>query len=59
MGTEAMTKDEALRRMKECVRSGDPEIAHSNADDILCEFLRDLGHGDLVDIYCDVDKWYA
>ncbi len=54
-----MSKEEALERMKAAVNNGSTEIAHSDADDILCEFLVGLGHADLVEIYLDVEKWYA
>lgn len=37
----------------------DTEIAHSKADDILCEALTLLGHQDLVSAWCRVNKWYA
>lgn len=37
----------------------DPEQAHSLADECLCEILRDLGFGKLVDVYNEIEKWYA
>ena len=48
-----------LREMRECVVGGDEEITHADADEILCEALRMLGHGDLVDEWERVPKWYA
>lgn len=39
--------------------AGDPEWAHAAADDILCEVLRRLGYNKLIDLYEDVEKWYA
>ncbi len=40
-------------------RSNDPEDAHGEADDALCDFLDDLGLGDLADLYDKIPKWYA
>ena len=38
---------------------GDNEIAHCDADDLLCQVLRELGYGEGVDIFEEMDKWYA
>lgn len=54
-----MTKDKALKAIKAAQQSGDTEAAHCEADNALCEFLKHLGHGDLVDEYHEVDKWFA
>lgn len=45
--------------MKECVNNSDIELAHLDADDILCDVLTQLGYKELVDLYKKVDKWYA
>ncbi len=37
----------------------DLEQPHRNADKILCDLLHKLGHGDVVDIYDDIEKWYS
>ena len=37
----------------------DREMAHAEADAVLCKLLRKLGYGDVVDEYHKVDKWYA
>ena len=50
---------EAVEKMKECVNNGDTEVAHLDADDILCDVLTQLGYKELVDIYEKVKKWYA
>lgn len=53
--------DKYLKRMNE-VKQGyadDEEVAHSLADDILCDLLINLGYIELVDAYNDIDKWYA
>lgn len=51
----------AVRRLEEIaqVSEGDPEVAHSVADDILCKLLRRLGHGEVADAYERVERWYA
>jgi hypothetical protein len=54
-----MTKDEIIEQLKVLQRSGDPEIAHDNADFLLCEFLEQLGYEDVVKEYCEIEKWYA
>lgn len=45
--------------MKECVKNGDYETAHIDADDILCDVLKQLGAKELVDEFEKVRKWYA
>jgi hypothetical protein len=37
----------------------DTEIAHENADDILCNFLESLGYDKIVEEYKKIRKWYA
>lgn len=58
-----MTKEQALKELEDC-RTGkgfmDAEGTHSHADDVLCEFLKHLGHNDIVDAWEAVQpKWYA
>lgn len=50
---------EAVEKMKECVNNGDIEVAHLDADNILCDVLTQLGYKELVDLYEKVNKWYA
>lgn len=50
---------EAIEEMKKLVNSGDTEVAHIEADGILCDVLTKLGYKDLVDVYNKVGKWYA
>lgn len=38
---------------------GDWEYLHSEYDAVLCELLRELGYGRVVDIWNDTPKWYA
>ena len=45
--------------MELLIECGDPEYAHSRADELLCELLDSLGYGKIVELYSYVDKWYA
>ena len=40
-------------------REYDEEFAHRDADDIICELLKELGFGDVVEVYDKIPKWYA
>lgn len=37
----------------------DTELAHIEADDILCDFLRKLGYLNIVTAYLSIKKWYS
>jgi len=52
-------KEKIIKELKNEQNNDDTEIAHSNADDLLCEFLISLGHQDVVDEYNKVSKWYS
>jgi len=52
-------EENAIRAMKECIDNGDTEVAHGNADDLLCNLLVELGYKKVIDVYNEVDKWYA
>lgn len=54
-----MDHDLAIIRLKEWQNCRDLEVAHTEADDILCDFLISLGYKDVVDEYRKIDKWYA
>jgi hypothetical protein len=54
-----MTREEAIERLNGLAESRDNEKAHSQADDLLCDLLRTLGYGDVVEAYSKIDKWYA
>lgn len=49
-----------VERMQQC-NTGDWEMDHSNADDLLLEFLRELGYTKLADAWDKNPrvKWYA
>lgn len=54
-----MTREEAIQCLKDEQESGDTEIAHINADDVLCDLLKSIGYGDVVNEYEKIKKWYA
>lgn len=49
------------RKMLECVRAAerDPEAAHADADDLMCEALRAMGFVAGVVLFEEMPKWYA
>jgi hypothetical protein len=51
--------DKYLELFKKRCTSGDIEINHSEADDILCDLLNDLGYTELVNEFKKLEKWYA
>ena len=51
--------DKAVVTLKACQSNDDTEVAHSDADDALCELISALGLSDVVDEYGKVPKWYA
>lgn len=53
--------ESAVVNMKQLVElsSGDPESCHWQADKILCDVLTNLGYTELVEVFYDVEKWYA
>ena len=53
-----MTKEEAIAKLKEANKL-DTECAHYKADEIICKLLNSLGYQEVVEVYNDIDKWYA
>lgn len=49
----------AIKQLKELQSSSDIESIHSQADKILCSYLRSIGEVDLVKEYEKIEKWYA
>jgi len=37
----------------------DPEVFHSEADDLMCWLLTKLGYGEGVEIFENAEKWYS
>lgn len=56
---EASLVDVYTVNMMEIESSGDRALDHLEADNLLCELLRELGYGAVVDEYEKIDKWYA
>jgi len=54
-----MDREEAIAQLKEQQNSGDKEIAHIEADKILCNLLVSLGYADVVEEWDKVGKWYS
>ena len=57
-----ITQEEHDKYIEELVSldsMNDPEIAHSRADNLLCEIVTKLGCADIVDQYNEIYKWYA
>ena len=54
-----MTSKQAIIKLRKKCFTGDTESDHCEADNILCELLRSLGCGDVVDLYKQVDKWFS
>ena len=52
--------DIVARKMSDiAAKPYDLERAHGNADDLLCEVLEACGYGEAVEIFRNMDKWYA
>jgi hypothetical protein len=54
-----MTREEAIQRLTDLNVGGDLEAEHYEADKVLCELLTSLGYGDVVQVWEQIDKWYA
>lgn len=54
-----MEKEEFIKEMVAPQGEGDTEGNHMLADNLLCQFLIQLGHHDLVEEYQKVSKWFA
>jgi hypothetical protein len=54
-----MDREAAIELLKMEQKNGDTEMAHHNADGVLCDLLVKLGYKDVVDKWAKVDKWYA
>ena len=52
-------RQEAIEKLKTLAKDLDVEIAHKEADVVLCQLLFTLGYGDVVDEYHRIYKWYA
>ncbi len=48
-----------IEQLKKLISITDTEMAHADADDLLCQFLKHLGYTEIVDLYNSIDKRYA
>lgn len=48
-----------LEELKKLGNSGDPEVAHVRADNLLCDILEQIGEDEIVKVFHDIKKWYA
>jgi hypothetical protein len=51
--------EDAIKKLEKLTENSDYEVAHIEADDVLCTVLRTMGYNTLVDTYDRVGKWYA
>ena len=56
---DEISPDDALMALRTLKDVSDLEVAHAQADDILCALLRRLGHTSIVEAWDEVGKWYA
>lgn len=54
-----MTPEELKKEMEIIAEENDQEVRHVMADSALCHALEELGYGEAVKIFDDMDKWYA
>lgn len=54
-----MTKEELKAELRDLAHDADTVRAHGRADDAVMEFLKTLGHEDVVELYEEIEKWYA
>lgn len=55
-----MTPEQFKDKMLEIIKTNedDPENAHPEADDLLCDLLKELGYGEGIKLYKEMEKWY-
>lgn len=54
-----MTRDQAIELLKKLQNEPDAEWAHEEADRVLCDLLKALGHEDVVAEFLKVTRWYS
>tara|TARA_R110000737_G_scaffold18977_1_gene37068 strand:+ start:672 stop:860 length:189 start_codon:yes stop_codon:yes gene_type:complete len=52
-------KESVIAKLKKEQASGDYEIAHCNADELLCKLLEQLDCKEVVQEFLKVGRWYA
>lgn len=59
MHQKEMTRERAIEELRKQQTECDTEVAHGEADAVLCDLLISLGFSDVVDEYHKVEKWFA
>jgi hypothetical protein len=63
MSTPTLSRQALIASLDTMQKNGDPEALHATADDLLIQFLRNIGYGDVADAYEQaqdrVGFWYA
>jgi len=61
MSKKVMTPQEFADKIRaiEETHGGDNEAMHSEADDLMCKLLREMGYGEGIAIYEEWTRWYA
>ena len=54
-----MAPNEFKDMMEEISKSDDTELRHMDADDLMCEALKELGYSEGIEIFEAMYKWYA
>ena len=54
-----MSPAEFKEEMLKISENGDIEVRHGDADTLMATVLRELGYQDGIDIYDDMEMWYA
>ena len=54
-----MTPEEFEQEMRTISHRSDTELAHMDADALLCRVLADAGYRNGVEVFREMDKWYS
>lgn len=52
-------EEAAVEQLERLQEARDPEAAHEQADQVLCRFLRAIGHRAVADEFEAVERWYG
>ena len=56
---EIVSKEEFRERMEYISKLTDTETKHRSADSLMAEYLSALGYEDGIEVFWEMDKWYA
>ena len=60
MATENIGPDDAVRRLQAIIAvDEDIDRSHEEADELLCQILKQYGYQDLVHLFEEMPKWYS